>query len=68
VADWYGREYYADSPRLNPAGPDNGIRRVTRGGAWPNNIHADRIRATYRNPLNPDYINASLGFRCAQSP
>ena len=34
VADWYGEEYYATSPRENPTGPAQGERRVLRGGAY----------------------------------
>jgi formylglycine-generating enzyme required for sulfatase activity len=32
VADWYAEEYYQDSPRNNPAGPDEGQYRIARGG------------------------------------
>ncbi len=30
--DWYGNEYYATSPTLNPAGPISGTSRISRGG------------------------------------
>jgi formylglycine-generating enzyme required for sulfatase activity len=30
-ADWYGERYYAQSPRLSPAGPATGSERVMRG-------------------------------------
>ena len=38
-ADWYDPEYYRQSPRLNPPGPDRSWpgyipHRVLRGGAW----------------------------------
>lgn len=32
--DWYDPDYYAESPAVDPLGPDNGERRVQRGGAW----------------------------------
>ena len=32
--DWYGENYYAESPAENPRGPATGKMRVLRGGAW----------------------------------
>jgi formylglycine-generating enzyme required for sulfatase activity len=32
--DWYNEAYYEDSPKDNPSGPDNGEKRVNRGGGW----------------------------------
>ena len=37
-ADWYGSQYYAQSPERNPKGPADGERRVLRGGAWNNTM------------------------------
>ena len=68
VADWYSDTYYRDSPSENPRGPDTGIYRVNRGGAWPANTEADRIRAANRNALAPDFISSTVGFRCARTP
>jgi len=31
-ADWYGADYYAKSPAVDPRGPDSGGKRVVRGG------------------------------------
>ena len=31
--DYYGERYYSESPKLNPSGPNNGERRVVRGGS-----------------------------------
>ena len=33
-ADWYEDDYYKNSPKENPRGPESGSRRVLRGGAW----------------------------------
>ena len=33
VADWYNKDYYAQSPELNPRGPENGEYRVVRKAA-----------------------------------
>ncbi len=32
--DYYAPDYYAQSPRLNPFGPDSGTAHVARGGSW----------------------------------
>ena len=34
VNDWYGRDYYSDSPYSNPQGPPSGTYKVLRGGSW----------------------------------
>jgi formylglycine-generating enzyme len=33
-SDWYGKDYYANSPSSNPRGPSSGSNRVLRGGSW----------------------------------
>jgi len=33
-SDWYEKDYYQNSPRNNPKGPDSGKYRVLRGGSW----------------------------------
>ncbi len=68
VADWYSDAYYQESPSENPRGPETGIFRVTRGGAWPANTGVDRIRTANRNALAPDFISSTVGFRCALTP
>ena len=35
-ADWYGKDYYASSPAVDPTGPASGRARVLRGGGWSN--------------------------------
>lgn len=34
VQDWYGYDYYEDSPAIDPPGPPSGSYRVYRGGCW----------------------------------
>src|SRR5271165_1301985 len=34
VSDWYGHEYYDESPLADPAGPKTGSYKVYRGGSW----------------------------------
>lgn len=68
VSDWYSPTYYQDSPTDNPQGPEEGEGKVSRGGAWPNNNQADRIRSTNRNWREAAFFSPDLGFRCAFTP
>jgi len=62
VADWYGEDYYAQSPVENPTGPMEGLARGLRGGSydynWKHARTADRRLNGPANSMN-DY-----GFRC----
>jgi formylglycine-generating enzyme required for sulfatase activity len=60
-ADWYAGDYYQQSPKDDPRGPDNGTERVLRGGAWPSSAKA--CRAAARNRLAPDERTWTNGFR-----
>ena len=68
TADWYRETWYEESNISNPTGPETGFARVIRGGAWPFNNHADRIRSTNRSSLTPDFISSAVGFRCVYTP
>jgi sulfatase modifying factor 1 len=59
--DWYAADYYASSPERNPSGPENGTRRVSRGGSWRHQIKASR--AAHRSSLPPAYQYMDYGFR-----
>jgi formylglycine-generating enzyme required for sulfatase activity len=48
--DWHGD--YSSSAQTNPKGPQNGSRRVLRGGRWAN--IAENCRVSYRNYGDPD--------------
>jgi formylglycine-generating enzyme required for sulfatase activity len=64
-ADWYDQDYYSRSPERNPAGPDHGVRRAARGGAW---RHAHTMcRVTLRSKLDPSFRYNDFGFRLARS-
>ncbi|HSL44989.1 MAG TPA: SUMF1/EgtB/PvdO family nonheme iron enzyme [Anaerolineales bacterium] len=63
VADWYGEDYYQNSPSSNPPGPDSGEQRVLRGGSWDG--HTDyEVRITHRFTEPPDDSLDDGGFRC----
>jgi len=60
-ADWYGP--YTEEAQANPVGPQEGTRRVTRGGGW-FSVGTD-CRVNTRNYEAPNTRNYSLGFRLA---
>jgi len=65
VADWYAKDYYANSPKVNPSGPASGFERSLRGGAY--DANADSITTINRFRHEPDSAGLSRGFRCAES-
>jgi formylglycine-generating enzyme len=60
-SDWYGEDYYTESPKKDPHGPLDGSYRVNRGGGWCN--FAYDCRSATRNNGSPDYRINDLGFR-----
>jgi formylglycine-generating enzyme required for sulfatase activity len=66
VTDWYASNYYSRAQYLNPQGPDTGLMRIVRGGAW---VNADGryLRCAYRHKVPPDSYAYSIGFRIAYS-
>lgn len=60
-ADWYGEDYYTNSPADDPQGPPTGDRRVRRGGAW--NSFPLWPRVSFRNWNTPQSRCVNLGFR-----
>ena len=60
-ADWYSA--YTEDAQTDPAGPETGMRRVTRGGGW-FSFDGDN-RVTARNYEVPQRRSTSLGFRLA---
>jgi len=75
VNDWYGRDYYAESPSDNPTGPDSGspapdgnTYHVVRGGNWYNGEWghsrvSNRNLAHYRGPEDSSHPWYHFGFR-----
>src|SRR5262249_51553302 len=57
--DWYGENYYKESPKEGPHGPATGKMRGLRGGAWDST--ADRWRRAYRHKEFPVYSDACFG-------
>lgn len=65
-SDWYGPEFYSTSPYLSPRGPESGILKIRRGGAW-NVIQPFRLRNANRGAVRPETTAPNIGFRCAKS-
>jgi formylglycine-generating enzyme required for sulfatase activity len=63
--DWYDAEYYAEYKKKgvvkNPAGPQKGNFRVSRGGAYWSD--ANDLRGSGRSYYHPDIRNHINGFR-----
>jgi sulfatase modifying factor 1 len=68
TADWFTVSHgTSGTPRENPAGPDRGTHKTTRGGSYL--CHASycrRYRVSARNALTPDSFTGNIGFRCAR--
>jgi len=64
VHDWYGADFYTNSPKENPSGPPEGQLRVLRGGSW---LVADvrMLSCSYRHKVPPDTYSYGIGFRIA---
>jgi formylglycine-generating enzyme required for sulfatase activity len=67
VADWYDGDYYARSPSENPGGPEEGDRRVVRGGAFLTIENGVRCAARL-DGTHPRYRYGDFGFRVVVSP
>lgn len=66
VQDWYGHDYYAESPAVDPQGPAAGSYRVFRGGSWLD--LAKYCRVTARNFEFPVSRLYNVGFRVVRTP
>jgi formylglycine-generating enzyme required for sulfatase activity len=59
--DWYAADWYEKSPAQNPRGPEEGERRVSRGGSWRHRVRFSPPAA--RSSLPPGFRYADYGFR-----
>jgi len=60
-SDFYGEDYYSDSPTYNPTGPSSGTWYVLRGGAWIFEAHDARV--SHRSWAVPYITGTIVGFR-----
>jgi formylglycine-generating enzyme required for sulfatase activity len=56
--DWYAPDSYRSTRRYDPRGPENGARRVRRGGSW-----RAPARPSMRSPSDPQERAVDCGFR-----
>ena len=63
-ADWYGEDYYAESPADDPTGPDSGNGRVLRGGSWATGRLLRSADASGSRRTRPGNVT---GFRVART-
>lgn len=61
--DYYDGDYYSQSPSYNPAGPDSGSNRVSRGGSWGCDALGNRV--AFRDNIIPVNRYRALGLRLA---
>jgi formylglycine-generating enzyme required for sulfatase activity len=65
-SDWYDSEYYPNSRRIDPTGPERGEYRVHRGGCW--TTRGEYCRAASRLCREPSDRHSTVGFRVAAVP
>lgn len=64
--DLYDKEYYANSPKSDPQGPEKGTHRILRGGNWL--ISNGSCRSASRFFHTPNEATYYGGFRVARTP
>lgn len=60
--DWFEEKYYSMSPTENPQGPERGVKKVIRGGAW--DTISFNTRNSFRFFADPASKSQNTGFRC----
>ena len=72
-ADWYRADYYAQSPKKNPIGPESSLdpdkpQKVQRGGSFLcADVYSRGYRPSARGKGATDTGFSHLGFRCVRS-
>jgi len=61
VSDWYGADYYQNSPPSDPPGPASGQYRVLRGGSFDS---GGGLRVSVRGEGGPGNRGSNVGCRC----
>ena len=59
VNDWYAKDYYKVSPKLDPQGPETGEYKVARGG-----LNMVTVARTF-DLINSDELSYRSGIRCS---
>ena len=66
INDWYSKNYYQESPALNPQGPETGDTKVIRSGGFRTSDSASTTILRDHIPPNGTSYQVDQGFRCAQ--
>lgn len=67
-ADWFDAEFHRSGPRVNPAGPPDGVEKVMKGGSFLcHKSYCNRYRVAARTSNTPDSSTSNIGFRCGFS-
>ena len=61
VQDWYGEDYFSQSPNLDPPGPQTGTLRVLKGGHYA--YIPPQMRSAVRDGHGPRTRLPGIGFR-----
>jgi sulfatase modifying factor 1 len=64
VSDWFGADYYAESPGDDPKGPETGTFKVFRGGGWHSGPGCVTVHR--RTALPQHWVDMAGGFRCVK--
>lgn len=64
VSDWFGPNYYSESPEEDPQGPGMGNFKVLRGGGWHSGPGCSSV--SNRNALPQHWVDIAGGFRCVK--
>ena len=62
-SDWFDPQYYGRSPATDPAGPDQGQRKILKGGNF--FCIREELRISERHHKKPTDEAVYTGFRCA---
>ena len=62
--DYYEEDYYQQSPKNDPLGPESGFARILRGGSWSNDPLVARSACRFRIVADSRYfLLGGFGFR-----
>jgi iron(II)-dependent oxidoreductase len=64
--DWFDENYYFNSPKKNPQGPETGKYKVRRGGSWLDSCGL--AQCTWREYELPGAVWLNYGFRTVFEP
>ena len=64
VEDYFALDYYSESNKDDPMGPEMSIWKVVRGGAYKDDSY--KLRTTYRYAVEPSKRSPFIGFRIAE--